>query len=134
MFSDEPLSWMGILNAQWALWDGGQSRARKAVDQAQWRMAQHESAQIAQQVAREVEQAWSRLARARQAVEAVRVEVVLATENLSLVEAALSTGGASWVDVERGRLGLQAAEMANLREGTALRLAEIALLVATGHY
>jgi outer membrane protein TolC len=134
MFSNEPLSWMGILNAQWALWDGGQSRARKAVDRAQWHMAQHGSEQIAQQVAREVEQAWGSLARARQAVEAVGVEVALAKENLSLVEAALSTGGASWVDVERGRLGLQAAEMANLREHTALRLAEIALLVATGQY
>jgi len=134
MFSDEPLSWMGILNAQWALWDGGQSRARKAVDRAQWRMAQHGAAQLSEQVVREVEQAWGALVRARQALKAVRVEVALATENLALVEAALSTGGASWVDVERGRLGLQAAEMAHLRERTALRLAEVALLVATGQY
>jgi outer membrane protein TolC len=134
MFTDEPLSWMGLVNAQFALWDGGRTRAQKAMERAKWKMATHGTEQTSEKVEREVEQAWSSLARAKQAVEAVGIEVSLATENLALSEMALSNGGASWVDVERSRLGLQAAEMASLRERTALRMAEVGLLVATGQY
>lgn len=134
MFTDESLSWMGLVNAQFALWDGGRTRAQKSMERAKWQMATHGADQALEKVEREVEQAWSSLARAKQAVEAVGIEVSLATENLALSEAALSNGGASWVDVERSRLGLQAAEMASLRERTALRMAEVGLLVATGQY
>jgi outer membrane protein TolC len=134
MFSDEPLAWMGLVNAQWALWDGGRTRAQKAMEGAKWQMALHGSDQVSEKVEREVEQAWSSLARVKLAVDAVGIEVSLAKENLALSEAALATGGASWVDVEESRLGLQAAEMAHLRERTALRMAEVGLLVATGQY
>lgn len=134
MFSDYDTNWMGIVSAQWALWDGGHSRANKARDQANWRMSQMASQDTTDQVEREVEGAWRGLQRARQAHIAVEEEVLLARENLRLAEAALDGGGASWLEVEQARLGFQAASMAELMERTSLRLAEVAVLVATGSY
>ena len=134
MFSEYPTSWMGMLNAQWALWDGGATRSQKAIDAANWRIAKHTSSMIRDQVQREVESSWLGLVRAKEAYGAVQLEVELAAENLALSEAALPNGGASWVDVEQARLALQAAQAAALREEVALRLSEIALLVAVGLY
>ena len=134
MFSDYNTNWMGLVNAQWALWDGGHSRANKARDRANWRMSQMATQDASDQVEREVEGAWVGLERARLALNAVEVEVELARENLKLAEAALEGGGASWMEVERARLGMQAASMAELMERTSLRMAEVALLVATGTY
>ena len=134
MFSDYNTNWMGIVTAQWALWDGGHSRANKARDKASWRMAQMASQDTVDQVEREVEGAWRALERARQAHIAVEEEVLLARENLRLAEAALDGGGASWLEVEQARLGFQAASMAELTERTSLRLAEVAVLVAIGSY
>ena len=134
MFSEYPTSWMGMLNAQWALWDGGATRSQKAIDAANWRIAKHASSMIRDQVQREVESSWLGLVRAREAYAAVQIEVDLATENLALAEAALPNGGASWIEVEQARLGLQAAQASALREEVALRLSEIAVLVAVGLY
>ena len=134
MFSDYDTNWLGIVNAQWALWDGGHSRANKARDQANWRMSQMATQDASDQVVREVEGAWVGLERVRLSLNAVEVEVELARENLKLAEAALESGGASWMEVERARLGMQAASMAELMERTSLRMAEVALLVATGTY
>ena len=134
MFSEYPTAWLGMVNAQWALWDGGGYRAQVATDRANWRMAQMAEEDTRNRVEREVESAWSALVRARQAHAAVEVEVALARENLDLAEAALPTGAASWVDVERARLGMQSASLAELRERVSLRLSEIQLLVATGRY
>ena len=134
MFSDYNTNWMGIVTAQWALWDGGHSRANKAQDRANWRMSQMARQDSSDQVELEVESAWGGLQRARQAHQHVEQEVVLARENLRLAEAALDGGGASWLEVEQARLGFQAASMAELMERTSLRLAEVAVLVATGSY
>jgi len=134
MFSDYPTSWMGIVNARWALWDGGRTRAQKTIDTATWRMAEDRALEMDERVAQDVESAWRGLRRASQAVEAVGIEVELAKENLALTEASLPTGGASWVDVEQARLALQAASITALRERTAYRMAQVNLLVATGQY
>ena len=53
MFSDYPTSWMGMLNAQWALWDGGATRSQKAIDAANWRIARHSSSMMRDQVQRD---------------------------------------------------------------------------------
>ena len=134
VFSEYPTAWLGMVNAQWALWDGGGYRAQVATDRANWRMAQMAEEDTRYRVEREVEAAWGALARSRQAHSAVKVEVALAKENLDLAEASLPTGAASWVDVERARLGMQSASLAELRERMSLRLSEIQLLVATGRY
>ena len=134
MFSDYDTNWMGIVSAQWALWDGGVSRANKARDRANWRIAQLSTQDSIDQVEREVESAWRGLERARQALQAVAVEVELARENLRLAEVALEGGGASWMEVEQARLAVQAAALAELMERTSLRLAEVSLMVATGAY
>jgi len=133
-FSDDPTLWMVVLSAQWILWDGG---ARLA----ETRQASHVARQanlLAQQAVDDTETgvrtAWERYQRASLACTSAQREQALASENLRLADLALSTGGATVLEVDDARLGVLAADLSALQERANRDLAAIDLNVAMGSF
>lgn len=131
-FNDDPTMWMLVLEANWTLWDGGARMAQGRQVASQLRSARILADKARWDAEEEVTTAWERFEKADAAYAATETELALARENLRLAETALSSGGATWLEVEDARLALTMAELAQLSEQANRDLAAMQLRLASG--
>ncbi|TVQ93606.1 MAG: hypothetical protein EA397_03970 [Deltaproteobacteria bacterium] len=131
-FAGQTTFWIAGLTARWNLWDGGARLAAIRAAASQERQARWQNEKVRLDVDEEVRTAWEAYGRARAAVEAVHEEVALAEDSLDLARRSFEAETANFLEVEQAELGLRSAELTRLNEQTALWLAAVDLLVATG--
>lgn len=133
-FSDDPTIWMVVVSAQWILWDGGARLAETRLASHVARQANLLARQAVDDTETSVHTAWERYQRASAAYTSAQREQALANENLRLADLALSTGGATVLEVDDARLGVLAADISALQERANRDLAAIDLNVAMGSF
>lgn len=131
-FAGQNYFWIAGLTARWTLWDGGARLAAVRQAASQERQARWNNEKVRLDVREEVRNAWEAYGRALAAVAAVEDEVRLAEDSLDLARRSFEAETGTFLEVEQAELGLRSAELTRLNESTALSLAAIDLLVATG--
>ncbi len=132
-FDKKRTSWWIGLGVNLPIWDGGQ-RIKNARDAAsQKRQAEAQLEAVRQQVSAEVENAWDAFMLRRDALPVVGLELELAEELQSLVEARYQQGQATQAEVLDANSALEAARFALLQAQTGRELAAAELLAAAGH-
>jgi outer membrane protein TolC len=101
-------------------------------DLSQERQSRYAADKVRRQIDEDVRVAWEVYGRAEAAVRAVEGEVALAADSLDLARRGFEAGTATFLEVEQAELALRGAELNRLTERTALALAAVDLLLATG--
>jgi multidrug efflux pump len=131
-FAGENTFWQVAVEARWNIWDGGARMAAIRAAASQERQARLQADKARLDLTEQVRVAWEAYERAQRAVEAVEREVALAEDSLELARLGFGAGTATFLEVEQAELGLASARLTRLTERTAVDLARIDLLVATG--
>lgn len=125
-------SWDVGVNVTWTLWDGGRSRADRAVLTAQAGALAARLGDIESGIALEIRQRQLDMASARAALAAVAEAVEAATEARRVVGERFTAGVAVSADVLDSDVALLEAELEGTRLQAALRVAEARLVRAMG--
>jgi outer membrane protein TolC len=131
-FDSKRSSWWIGLGVNLPIWDGGQriQNARNAASSKRQAEARLEAVRLA--VRTEVHNAWDAYQLRRAAVRVVKLELELAAEVHSLVQARYQSGQATQVEVLDAGSGLALAEYSLLQATTERELAAAELLAAAG--
>jgi outer membrane protein TolC len=131
-FAGRTTFWTAGVTATWTLWDGGMRLATIRQAASQERQSRYAADKVRRQIDEDVRVAWEVYGRAEAAVRAVEGEVALAADSLDLARRGFEAGTATFLEVEQAELALRGAELNRLTERTALALAAVDLLLATG--
>jgi len=131
-FDQKRTSWWIGLGVNLPIWDGGQriKNARDAASQKRQAEAQLEAAR--QQVRVEVENAWDAFAMSRDALPVVELELELASELHTLIEARYQQGQSTQAELLNATSALEAARFSLLQARTEREVAAAELLAAAG--
>ncbi|MEC7987368.1 MAG: efflux RND transporter permease subunit [Myxococcota bacterium] len=111
-FNDDETPWYLSVNASWSLWDGGNRVGQIRELHSQQVSAALMKTQLEEQIVQEIKDGWQKVDASTARLQSLDRELLLAEENLTLVQREFDAGYSTWLDVDQARLMLMQTKFA----------------------